>query len=89
MKKNISMNHAKKMIDAKVQVIRLSSFLKDTRIQKNLSVKDMIDKSGLTEQSVYKIENNGSASMQSYILYCNCLGIDICKALVQSYIKEL
>ena len=60
------------------QRYQLSSTLREIRENQGYSQKDIADKTGLTQQMISKIETyNGNPSLDSFLLYCNAIGIDI------------
>lgn len=54
------------------------TLLKSLREERGLTQKDIAKSTGLTQQMISKIESGkGNLSVNSFIKYCNVLGIDI------------
>lgn len=60
------------------EIYNIAKCLKKIRKEKKLTQKDIAYKTGLTQQMISKIESyNGNPSIESFVKYCNGLGIDL------------
>lgn len=60
------------------QKYQLADTLREIRENQGYSQKDIATKTGLTQQMISKIETyNGNPSLDSFLLYCKAIGIDI------------
>ena len=64
----------------------MSNLLRTIRLDKNYSQKDIAIKTGLTQQMISKIETyNGTPSLESFLKYCNGIGINILELIQSQY----
>lgn len=61
---------------------RLTVYLVEFRKSRSISQKEMAEQTGLSQQSISKIESiNGNPTLESLIKYCDYLGIDLSKKI--------
>ncbi len=76
----------RKEAELKKQRYEISNLLREIRLERNYSQKEIANKSGLTQQMVSKIETyNGTPSLESFLRYCNSIGIDIVDLIKEKY----
>lgn len=72
----------KNQYEMEMEIYNIAIYLKKIRKEKNLTQKDIAQKTGLTQQMVSKIESyNGNPSMESFVRYCNGIGISLLEVL--------
>ena len=72
----------KNQYETEMEIYNIAIYLKKIRKEKNLTQKDIAQKTGLTQQMVSKIESyNGNQSMESFVKYCNGIGISLLEVL--------
>ena len=74
----------KKQYEVQTEIYNITKSLKEIRKEKKLTQKDIAQKSGLTQQMVSKIESyNGNPSIESFVKYCNGVGINLLELLLK------
>ena len=67
-----------KQYETEKEIYNIAKCLKKIRKEKKLTQKDIANKTGLSQQMVSKIESyNGNPSIESFVKYCNCIGINL------------
>lgn len=66
-----------KEIDIVISKSYIGNRLKESRIKRNLSQKDISEKSGLCRATVGKIEHGGEYSFDSLVKYIDCMGYSL------------
>lgn len=73
----------KKQYEIQMEIYNIAKCLKKIRKEKNLTQKDVAQKTGLTQQMISKIESyNGNPSIESFVKYCNGVGINLLELLL-------
>ena len=73
----------KKQYEIQMDIYNIAKCLKKIRKEKNLTQKDVAQKTGLTQQMISKIESyNGNPSIESFVKYCNGVGINLLELLL-------
>ena len=73
----------KKQYEIQTEIYNIAKCLKKIRKEKNLTQKDIAQKTGLTQQMISKIESyNGNPSIESFVKYCNGIGINLLEVLL-------
>lgn len=73
----------KKQYEIQTEIYNIAKCLKKIRKEKNLTQKDIAQKTGLTQQMISKIESyNGNPSIESFVKYCNGVGINLLELLL-------
>ena len=73
----------KKQYEIQMEIYNIAKCLKKIRKEKNLTPKDVAQKTGLTQQMISKIESyNGNPSIESFVKYCNGVGINLLELLL-------
>ena len=73
----------KKQYEIQMENYNIAKCLKKIRKEKNLTQKDVAQKTGLTQQMISKIESyNGNPSIESFVKYCNGVGINLLELLL-------
>ena len=73
----------KKQYEIQMEIYNIAKCLKKIRKEKNLTQKDVAQKTGLTQQMISKIESyNGNLSIESFVKYCNGVGINLLELLL-------
>lgn len=73
----------KKQYEIQTEIYNIAKCLKKIRKGKNLTQKDIAQKTGLTQQMISKIESyNGNPSIESFVKYCNGVGINLLELLL-------
>lgn len=71
------------------QINFITSLLNETRIKQNVSLDEIMEKTGLDIVQIEKIESyNGDAILSELLKYCNCIGIDL-PNLIDRYIRGI
>ena len=84
LKKEVASDLVLKMqYEIQMEIYNIAKCLKKIRKEKNLTQKDVAQKTGLTQQMISKIESyNGNPSIESFVKYCNGVGINLLELLL-------
>lgn len=81
-KEVVSDQRQKKQYELETQIYNIAIVLKNIRKKKELTQKDIAQRTGLTQQMISKIESyNGNPSIESFVKYCNGIGINLLEVL--------
>ena len=73
----------KKQYERETEIYNIAICLKRIRKEKKLTQKDVAQRTGLTQQMISKIESyNGNPSIESFVKYCNGIGINLLEVLL-------
>lgn len=73
----------KKQYEIETEIYNIAICLKRIRKEKKLTQKDVAQRTGLTQQMISKIESyNGNPSIESFVKYCNGIGINLLEVLL-------
>ena len=86
LKRKVSSNNCLKYMNTRKQMNKITSTLKELRKAKGLTQENINRMTGLSQQMVSKIETGkGNPSLESFIDYCNGLGIDLLQVLIDQF----
>ena len=86
LKKKVSSNKCLKHVNTRKQMNKITTTLKEFRKAKGLTQENINRMTGLSQQMVSKIETGkGNPSLESFIDYCNGLGIDLLQVLIDQF----
>lgn len=81
-KEVVSDQRQKNQYELETQIYNIAIVLKNIRKKKELTQKDIAQRTGLTQQMISKIESyNGNPSIESFVKYCNGIGINLLEVL--------
>ena len=82
-KEVVSDQRQKNQYELETQIYNIAIVLKNIRKKKELTQKDIAQRTGLTQQMISKIESyNGNPSIESFVKYCNGIGINLLEVLL-------
>ena len=83
-KEVVSDQRQKNQYELETQIYNIAIVLKNIRKKKELTQKDIAQRTGLTQQMISKIESyNGNPSIESFVKYCNGVGINLLELLLK------